>query len=298
MIRLIASDMDGTLLDADSNVPPETFELIVKLKERGIHFVASSGRRYDTLRRFFEPIADQMDFVASNGAQVVFQGELVDREIYSYAALSRLHGLVSRYEGLHLVLFDDTNSYLMDGMYHYGRELDKDLPNPVVSKRLPPADVSIVKASIYCDETIMDMAYALSRELDSCFVFAPSGRRWIDVMQRGVNKATGLAEIMRGYGIRREEVMAFGDAMNDYEILRLAGESRAMGNARPAIKQIASRTIGTNIEHAVQKEMRMLLAREVEVPVSREMASRPFRSFSDLSENALTAVLPGSPGWS
>ena len=64
MIRLIASDMDGTLLDEFGNVPPETFELIHALHEKGIHFVASSGRRYDTLRWMFEPVAHEIDCVA------------------------------------------------------------------------------------------------------------------------------------------------------------------------------------------------------------------------------------------
>lgn len=79
MIKLIASDMDGTLLDEHSGVPAETFGLIRELREVGIHFAASSGRRLDTLHEFFAPVVDQMDFVASNGAQVVVSGELIDR---------------------------------------------------------------------------------------------------------------------------------------------------------------------------------------------------------------------------
>lgn len=65
MIKLIASDMDGTLLDENSQVPPETYELIVALRERGVHFAASSGRRYDRLCEFFAPVVDKMDFVAA-----------------------------------------------------------------------------------------------------------------------------------------------------------------------------------------------------------------------------------------
>ena len=62
MIKLIASDMDGTLLDAEGNVPPETFELISGLRRCGVHFVASSGRRFDTLSEQFAPVVDLMDF--------------------------------------------------------------------------------------------------------------------------------------------------------------------------------------------------------------------------------------------
>ena len=82
-VKLIASDMDGTLLDENGQVPPETFDLILALREHGVRFVASSGRRYDRLCDFFSPVKDRMDFVASNGAQVFADGVQIDREVYS-----------------------------------------------------------------------------------------------------------------------------------------------------------------------------------------------------------------------
>ena len=59
MIKLIASDMDGTLLDEHSQVPPETYDLILGLREHGVRFAVSSGRRYDTLCEFFAPVIDR-----------------------------------------------------------------------------------------------------------------------------------------------------------------------------------------------------------------------------------------------
>ena len=76
MVRLIAADMDGTLLDENSLLPEETFELIEKLRDRGVIFCASSGRRYETLRWMFEPVADRMDYVGSLGTQVYADGVL------------------------------------------------------------------------------------------------------------------------------------------------------------------------------------------------------------------------------
>ena len=259
MIKLIASDMDGTLLDDDGKVPDGTFDLIEELRDEGIGFAVSSGRRFDTLEALFAPVAGHMDFVASNGAQVVVDGVLVDREVYSHASLRRLESTSRMFDNLHLALFDRTNSYLFDDESCYERELDKNLPNPVRAYSLPPADVSILKASLFCDSEVMDTAYALSRELGDEFVFAPSGKYWIDAMQRGVSKATGIQQVMDARGVRASELMAFGDAMNDYEILRMAGTSLAMGNARPAIKQIATRVIGTNAEHSVQRELQAVL---------------------------------------
>ena len=258
MIKLIASDMDGTLLDAEGNVPPETFELISGLHRCGVHFVASSGRRFDTLSEQFAPVIELMDFVA----QVVVGGKLVDREVFSHAAVCRLYRAVTMFDVLHLALFDRTNSFLLDDEAVFEREIDKNLPNPVRSYEVPSPETSIIKASVYVsDGTVMDMSYALARELGEDFVFAPSGRKWIDVMQRGVSKATGtgIAQLMDHYGIAPEEVMAFGDSMNDYEILRMVGMPIAMENGRSAIKQIARKVIGPNIEHSVQKELRRML---------------------------------------
>lgn len=260
LIRLIASDMDGTLLDEHSEVPSETYDLILALREKGVHFAASSGRRFDRLCQFFAPVRDKMDFVAANGAQVYVDGELVDREVFSHLGIRRLAKTVGKFESLHMALFDDEKSFLLDDEDKFVREIDKDLPNAERIWYLPGPDVSILKISIYCEDGhVMDYAYALSRELGDEFLFAPSGTHWIDALQRGVNKATGIEQVMAHHGITRDEVMAFGDSMNDYEIIRFVGTGCAMANGRPALKAVANSVIGYNYDQAVQGEMRKLL---------------------------------------
>lgn len=259
-VKLIASDMDGTLLDENGQVPPETFDLILALRERGVRFVASSGRRYDRLCDFFSPVKDRMDFVASNGAQVFADGVQIDREVYSHLAIRRLAKTVAMFPNMHLALFDRTKSYLLDDEDKFVREVDKDLPNVERIYELPSPQVSIIKASIFCDDgNVMDNAYVLQRELGGLFTFAPSGSSYIDAMQPGISKASGIAQLMEYHGIDASEVMAFGDAMNDYEIIRFVGTGCAMANGRPALRAVADRVIGSNIEHAVQSEMRRVL---------------------------------------
>lgn len=259
-VKLIASDMDGTLLDENGQVPPETFDLILALRERGVRFVASSGRRYDRLCDFFSPVKDRMDFVASNGAQVFADGVQIDREVYSHLAIRRLAKTVAMFPNMHLALFDRTKSYLLDDEDKFVREVDKDLPNVERIYELPSPQVSIIKASIFCDDgNVMDNAYVLQRELGGLFTFAPSGSSYIDAMQPGISKASGIAQVMEYHGIDASEVMAFGDAMNDYEIIRFVGTGCAMANGRPALRAVADRVIGSNVEHAVQSEMRHLI---------------------------------------
>ena len=260
MFKLIASDMDGTLLDENGQVPPETYELILALREHGVHFAASSGRRYDRLCEFFAPVRDKMDFVAANGAQVYADGKMVGREVYSHLAIRKLAQAVATFPNLHLALFDRTKSFLLDDESKFVREVDKDLPNAERIWELPDPSVNIIKASIFCDDgAVMDSAYVLQRELGQFFTFAPSGNAWIDAMQPGVSKASGIAQLMEHYGVERDEVMAFGDSMNDYEIIRFVGKGCAMENARPALKAVADRVVGRNRDHAVQQELHRVL---------------------------------------
>lgn len=261
MVRLIATDMDGTLLDENSCLPPETFDLIRELRKKGVVFAASSGRRYATLQKFFAPVADQMDFVASLGTQVYADGQLLDREVFSTIAIQRLFETCQLFDCLHLALYEADHTYLLDDQSNYVRELDKDLPPHSLVFDPPSPDVSIVKAAVCCDrpDQIMDMAYVLERELSDVFTFLPSGSRWIDVTPRHVSKATGLAQVLRYYGIDRSEVVAFGDSMNDYAMLRYVGHAYVMENARYGVKQIAQKVIGSNREHAVQAQMRQIL---------------------------------------
>ena len=261
MIKLIASDMDGTLLDDDSKVPEETYELISALAEKGVRFVASSGRRYDTLRWLFEPVADKMDYVASLGTQVYADGRLLDREVFSTLSVMRLFETTQLFDCLHLALYDATHTYLLNDQSSYIRELDKDLPNAERLFDPPSPDVSIIKAALCCEypDQLMDMAYVLERELSEFFTFLPSGSRWIDVVPRYVNKATGLEQVMRYWGIGPDEAVAFGDSMNDYAMLRYVGHPYVMENARYAVRQIGQRVIGRNSDHAVQRVMREIL---------------------------------------
>lgn len=136
MIKLIASDMDGTLLDEHSQVPPETYDLILGLREHGVRFAVSSGRRYDTLCEFFAPVIDQMDFVASNGAQVYVDGRMVDREVFSHSAILRLEEIIRFFDCLHLVLFDRTSSFCLMTLRYTSVRLIKTCRAHAVSTKL------------------------------------------------------------------------------------------------------------------------------------------------------------------
>ncbi len=80
MIRLIAADMDGTLLNSKGELPKHLFEAIRILKKRGVLFAAASGRQYYNLETLFSPVRDEMMFLCENGSMIFFSGRTCIRE--------------------------------------------------------------------------------------------------------------------------------------------------------------------------------------------------------------------------
>ena len=194
MIKLIASDMDGTLLDESSQVPEETYE--AHSRPAGTEACTSPrrrGRRFDKLCQLLRARARGDGFRGFQRCPGVCRGASDGREVYSHFSIRRLAKTVALFDNLHLALFDRTKSFLLDDEGKFVREVDKDLPNAERIWELPDAGVNIIKASVFCsDGNVMGNAYVLTQELGDDFVFAPSGSSWIDCMQPGVSKATGV----------------------------------------------------------------------------------------------------------
>mgnify|MGYP000500141097 CR=1 FL=1 len=259
MFKLIASDMDGTLLDENGQVPPETYELILALHEHGVHFAASSGRRYDRLCEFFAPVRDKMDFVAANGAQVYADGKMVDREVYSHLAIRRLAQAVRTFPNLHLALFDRTKSFLLDDECKFVREVDKDLPNAERIWELPDSSVNIIKASIfamtvplwtvptYCSASLASsLPLRLLETMDRCHA-----ARCVESLGNRAAHGALWRRTRRGHGVWRLD-----ERLRDHSLCR---HGLRDGNARPALKAVADRVVGCNRDHAVQQELRRVL---------------------------------------
>ena len=138
-----------------------------------------------------------------------------------------------------------------------------------VARGLPPEGTEIIKISLHVDESrVAEEARELHALLGDRLVFQVAAHDFIDVQPAGVDKGLGLERVLEARGIEPEEVLAFGDAMNDKMMLELAGEAVAMANALPEVQAICDRVIGTYQEGAVQKELARIVER-----LEREQAS-------------------------
>lgn len=98
MLKLIASDIDGTLLqNGEKELSGQAVNQVKQLKEMGILFAAASGRQYATLRRLFEPVKDDIAYICENGAMVMYNGKILHKDVFDRVlAEEMMHSILNR----------------------------------------------------------------------------------------------------------------------------------------------------------------------------------------------------------
>ncbi len=261
MIKLVASDIDGTLLpEGTDKINPEIFEIIRALKEKGIMFAAASGRQYASMRYVFEPVADDIIFIAENGSNVMCRGQnmsssFIDREVaeellWCMRAQENTDILLCTPEIMYLETKNPGFQAFMEEGYHNRVERVEDLL-PYCSRTN--------KMSIYRESGIDELGAQLKEKFGSRLNVTIAGFVWVDFMNFSVDKGSALREIQRIMNISVEETMAFGDNCNDIELLRQAGESYAVANAHPQLKEAAKHIAPSQEEDGVLQVLRTML---------------------------------------
>lgn len=254
MIQLIAADLDGTLLDSHKQLSPELFPLIRRLLQNGIRFAAASGRQYDNLHALFYEIADEISFISENGAAVydrstcLFADELPTEyfipPIHSIRAMPGVNAVLCTHAGAFIENSTDTVFVKNAGMYYEKLTIVPDLI--AVLEHTPAFKLAVFEqahAEIGC--------LPILRAYDDHFAVVLSGADWVDLMNPKTNKGTGLTHLADHLGIPLENTMAFGDYLNDTELLHTAGCAFVMENGHPELKRIADHIAPSNDENGV-----------------------------------------------
>lgn len=237
MIRLIASDMDGSLLDDNKKIPPEFFEILPRLKQQGVSFIVASGRSYCTLKNNFGAAAEQIGYICDNGAFVV-NNDNTAISIIPQNLLRSLIGACSELENIQVLLCG------VHGTYHkkYTSEFNFEIGSYYVNRRMVE-DLAAVEDDIFkvaiCDISNPEThTYPFLKErFDSALSLRVSGKMWMDVTDKGINKGVALEKIQQDMGVTPEETMAFGDFYNDIELLSRANYSFVMKNSNDDMRR-------------------------------------------------------------
>lgn len=262
MIRLIVSDLDGTLLDQDSQVPDGFFEMVDALYRKGVRFCAASGRQVWSLEQKFEPVKDKMLFAADNGARVMDGGKQLLIDPVPTTRLPELVQTVRRMDGVHAMICCAHGAYYDEGDSVYD-ELKAEAQEHVFAEPdllTRTSDTAICKISIYDEHGAEGNSYPLLTAMLPELQVVLSGRHYCDVMKRGVNKGTAVKALQKYLGIPPEECMAFGDYLNDIPMMAACGLSYAVQNAHPALKEAARHEAPANTENGVMQTILKAIA--------------------------------------
>lgn len=255
MIRLVATDMDGTLLRSDKTLPEAFFGIVRQLPD--VRFVIASGRQYYNILKECAAVRDRILVIAENGSAVgdgagILMTETMDAEtarIVSEKALAIPDAcfIVCGENCAHIV-GDPTDEMLYKAHSYYERVERTDNVDFVLKND------RVLKIAVYSHKRAQELLLPTLEPLNGAGLGIRailSGQSWVDVMNQGVNKGLALQRIQQKYGISSEETMAFGDYLNDRELLSVSGGSYAMANAHPDLIRIARHLAPSNDEDGV-----------------------------------------------
>ncbi|WP_027414751.1 Cof-type HAD-IIB family hydrolase [Aneurinibacillus terranovensis] len=250
--KIVFFDIDGTLVNHDKRIPPSTKEAIKKLQERDVEVVIATGRA----PYHFKPIGEELgidSFVSFNGSYVVHQGQIVHENPIGRETLSALENIANAYN--HPIVYLG-NEKCFSNYEQHPHVIESFHSLKVSVPGYHPnywQETNIYQALLFC--RLHEEDYYKNKVADISLI------RWhelsMDVLPSGGSKAKGIEKMLEHLGLSSAEAVAFGDGLNDKEMLAYVGMGIAMGNAHEETKPFANFTTKSvddgGIQYGLQK---------------------------------------------
>ena len=272
-VKLIAMDIDGTLLDSQSRLSPENVAAISEAAHAGIEIVIVTGRRFHSARHTVDALNCNFHVIATNGALVKSKnGETLQRHLLPVGTARRVLEATQEFRRCMGVIFDrprerqvvfekiDWNGAYVGPYLSRHREFVAEIA-PLIDclDAEDPLEVMFIGECEVLSRTtklLENLPFAHEYTLSQT-VYEHRNLSMLDVLRRGVNKGSSLEAWAAHCGIAREEVMAIGDNWNDREMLEFAGVPVVMGNCVPELRSLGCHATLSNdaggVAHAIRK---------------------------------------------
>ena len=271
-IKIVATDMDGTLLDPRGQLDlPRLEKILDKLDHRGVRFVIATGNEVHRMRQLLGHLAERVVLVVANGARIFENNELLQAQTWDDVMVDRaLDHFKGRECQDQFVVTAMNGGFVKKGTVF--TELDKFMTPEMIEKLYqrmnfvdefdPNLFGGVLKMSMVVGKERSESVLQEINDLFDGHVRAvSSGYGCIDILQDRIHKAWGLVELLKRWNLKPEQIMAFGDSENDIEMLELAGISYAMENAEEAVKRVATKVAPANSQAGVYKVLENWLER-------------------------------------
>lgn len=256
MIKLVASDIDGTLIpEGSKELNSEIYDIILELKKHDILFVVASGRQLDSQQLLFAPVADDISYISENGAICTHKGRRYVISEFDRDFAMRIIEEVEKRPNCKLAVSTPNTQHIKSGdneFYNYMSTFLRYNITPVDSFK--DIDEPIVKIA-FLDSITTQESYEYFQSLFGKEIkIANAGNLWIDFIPFESNKGTALKFMLEQMNLTPAQAISFGDQQNDVEMLEYTETSYAMAHAKPEIQKHA-----TNITESVEETLKELL---------------------------------------
>jgi len=259
-VKMVVTDMDGTLLNSKNEVSDQFFDLYASLKSHQIHFVAASGRQYSSIQDKLSAISDEITIVAENGGYVKQGNEELGSILLPTEHLKLLIPVVRKVKGLYTVICGKKSAYIEQDETTFKTILKEYYTKfNVIDDLMQLPDDDFFKVAIYHFESSETYIYPVVKHFEDILQIKVSGNNWVDIANPEANKGLAVQLLQHKYGISKDETMVFGDFNNDLEMLDQAYFSYAMANAHENVKKAARFHTKSNNEAGVETILQELL---------------------------------------
>jgi Cof subfamily protein (haloacid dehalogenase superfamily) len=259
-IKMVVTDMDGTLLNSRHEVSPLFFELYRELRKREILFVAASGRQYDSIADKLSQIENEIIIIAENGGLAIHNDQELISTPLDPISKNAILSILEKIEGAHPVLCGKHNAYILGESPRFINTLKEYYTKYSIIEDLQNFEnEEVMKIAVYHYGGSEKHIYPSVRHLEGKLMVKVSGENWVDLSHINAHKGFALKKIQEQHGIGPEETLVFGDYNNDLEMLALAKYSFAMANSHPNVLKSANYTTLSNDNFGVERILKKLI---------------------------------------
>lgn len=269
-IKMIATDMDGTLLDERGEVDlPRLEQILDGLDKQDIRFVIATGNEIHRMRDLLGPLIDRVVLVVANGARIFEKNQMILGKFWEQDLVEQT---IAHFRGREvadqLVVTALNGGFVKEGTVF--TEIEKFMKPEMVEgfyqrmnfvpELAPSLFPDVLKMSLVVG---LERTQAISQEIQDSFggrlMAVSSGYGSMDILQAGIHKAWGIEQLLDRWQLTPEQIMAFGDSENDREMLEMTPHSYAMANAEETVKAVAQHQAPSNREGGVYQVLEEFL---------------------------------------